>query len=209
MSKVIVVTGGGSGIGRACALGLAQDGHLVYVTGRREAALQDTVSQAQGGNVRAIVGDVGVPDDVDRIFTSVQSEADRLDVLFNNAGSGTPPVPLEELSFAAWQRVVSANLTGTFLCTQWAFRLMKAQDPSGGRIINNGSISAHVPRPHSAPYTATKHGVTGLTRSAALDGRAHGITCGQIDIGNAYTERITTWSSSSDCKNSKSVKPTA
>lgn len=188
-TKVIVITGGGSGIGRACALGLAEHGHQVCVVGRRAETLDETVVQAgAAAAVQAMVGDVSRPEDVERIFTEVQKQYGRLDVLFNNAGSGTPPVPLEELGYEAWQRVVGANLTGTFLCTQWAFRLMKSQHPGGGRIINNGSISAHVPRPHSAPYTATKHGVTGLTRATALDGRSLGITCGQIDIGNAYTE---------------------
>jgi NAD(P)-dependent dehydrogenase (short-subunit alcohol dehydrogenase family) len=183
-NKVALVTGAGSGIGRAAAIALNQDGFELVLAGRRKEKLEETAALLAGTSL-AVPTDVGDPVGVAALFAAVKDRFGRLDLLFNNAGLGAPPVPLEELSFAQWQAVVSANLTGAFLCTQGAIRLMKAQ--GGGRIINNGSISAHTPRPNSAPYTATKHAITGLTRSTALDGRAHNIACGQIDIGNAAT----------------------
>jgi NAD(P)-dependent dehydrogenase (short-subunit alcohol dehydrogenase family) len=186
-NKVALVTGAGSGIGRTVALALAGAGYAVALAGRREAALSETASLAPAATMLPVACDIGDPDAVKLLFQRIETEFGRLDVLFNNAGSGTPPVPIEELSFAQWRRVVDTNLTGAFLCTQGAVRLMKTQRPRGGRIINNGSISAHVPRPNSAPYTATKHAITGLTKSTALDGRAFDIACGQIDIGNAAT----------------------
>ncbi len=190
IDRVALVTGAGSGIGRAATLALLGDGYRVVLAGRRAEALERVVADAGLGADRtlAVATDVGDPESVRALFARTEETFGRLDVLFNNAGSGTPAVPIEELSFEQWQAVVAANLTGTFLCTQQAFRLMKKQAPRGGRIINNGSISAHAPRPNSAPYTATKHGVTGMTRSAALDGRNFDIACGQIDIGNAATE---------------------
>ncbi|HZZ90689.1 MAG TPA: SDR family oxidoreductase [Caulobacteraceae bacterium] len=189
MDKVALITGAGSGIGKACALALADAGWSLALCGRRMDRL-DPVLQAvadRGESAIAAQADVGDPDAVDALFAQVQRRFGRLDLLFNNAGVGAPPLPLEDLSLENWRRVVDTNLTGAFLCTQRAFKLMKAQDPRGGRIINNGSISAHAPRPNSAPYTATKHAITGLTRSTALDGRAFDIACGQIDIGNAET----------------------
>ena len=187
--KVALVTGAGSGIGRAAALALLADGYAVTLAGRREDALQDTIGEAgeAGARALAVTSDVGDPASVTALFDKSQESFGRLDLLFNNAGSGAPPVPLEDLAYEDWQRVVAVNLTGAFLCTQAAIRIMKAQVPQGGRIINNGSISAHVPRPFSVAYTATKHAVTGLTRSTSLDGRAYNIACGQIDIGNAAT----------------------
>jgi NAD(P)-dependent dehydrogenase (short-subunit alcohol dehydrogenase family) len=187
--KVALITGAGSGIGRAVAIGFLQAGYTVALAGRRPEALQETVALAAVDRARAMVvpTDVSRPDAVRALFDRVVAEAGRLDVLFNNAGSGAPPIPLDELTPAQWQSVVDVNLTGVFLCLQQAFRVMKAQSPRGGRIINNGSISAHAPRPNSAPYTATKHAVTGLTKSASLDGRAFDIAVGQIDIGNAAT----------------------
>jgi len=188
-NRTAVVTGAGSGIGRAVALALLTEGYSVALAGRRQEALEDTrKAAADPARALAIPTDVGDPASVAELFATVRERFGRLDVLFNNAGKGTPAVSLEELTFAQWQAVVEVNLTGTFLCTQEAFRLMKDQDPRGGRIINNGSISAHVPRPFAAAYTATKHAVTGLTRSTSLDGRRHDIACGQIDIGNAATE---------------------
>jgi NAD(P)-dependent dehydrogenase (short-subunit alcohol dehydrogenase family) len=187
MQKVALVTGAGSGIGRAVALALAQADYAVVLAGRRLAALEASAAQAPDKRMLPVVADVGRPDDVAALFDTIAQRHGRLDLLFNNAGTGAPPVPLENLTPAQWQAVVDVNLTGPFLCTQGAFRLMKAQDPRGGRIINNGSISAHAPRPNSAPYTATKHAITGLTRAAALDGRAFDIAVGQIDIGNAET----------------------
>ena len=178
--RAAMITGAGSGVGRAAALALLKDGYTVALVGRRPEALQETAGLAGGTRARALVLSAD-------IFAQIRQRFGRLDVLFNNAGRGAPPVPLEVLSFETWQAVVRVNLTGMFLCTQQAFRLMKEQRPRGGRIINNGSISAHAPRPHSMPYTATKHAVTGLTKSAALDGRAFDIACGQIDIGNAAT----------------------
>jgi NAD(P)-dependent dehydrogenase (short-subunit alcohol dehydrogenase family) len=188
-TKTALVTGAGSGIGRAVALALAGEGYAVALAGRRLDALEATAAQApEGARMLAAATDVGDPASVKALFSRTQEAFGRLDLLFNNAGTGAPPVPIEDLSFEQWGRVVAANLTGAFLCTQEAVRLMKAQDPPGGRIINNGSISAHSPRPNSAPYTATKHAITGLTKSTALDGRAFDIACGQIDIGNAATE---------------------
>ena len=190
LGRVAIVTGAGSGVGRASALALLRDGYSVALAGRRPDTLEATLAAAPELRHRAIAvpTDVGDPQSVRRLFDCAQESFGRLDVLFNNAGSGSPPANLEDLTYEQWQSVVSANLTGTFLCTQQAFRLMKAQEPMGGRIINNGSISAHAPRPRSAPYTATKHGVTGLTKSASLDGRQYNIACSQIDIGNAATD---------------------
>jgi NAD(P)-dependent dehydrogenase (short-subunit alcohol dehydrogenase family) len=188
--KVAMVTGAGSGIGRASALALLQAGFHVVLAGRRADALQQTVQQAGalGANALAVPTDATKAESVLALFETTRKTWGRLDVLFNNAGTGAPPLPLEDLTLAQWQAVVDINLTAVFLCTQQAFKLMKSQDPKGGRIINNGSISAHAPRPFSAPYTATKHAITGLTKATALDGRAHGIACGQIDIGNAASD---------------------
>ena len=182
--RTALVTGAGSGIGRAVATGLAADGFTVVLAGRRAEALEETAASITG---ESLVQPTDVTDvaSVDALFAAVEARFGRLDLLFNNAGVGAPPVPFDELTLAQWQRAVDTNLTGSFLCAQRAMGMMKRQDPSGGRIINNGSISAHTPRPNSAPYTATKHAITGLTKSIALDGRAFGITCGQIDIGNA------------------------
>jgi NAD(P)-dependent dehydrogenase (short-subunit alcohol dehydrogenase family) len=188
--KAAVVTGAGSGIGRAVALALAAEGWAVIAAGRRLETLEATARLHAGpaGSVQPQACDVTDDAQVDALFAAAQAAFGRLDLLFNNAGTGAPPRPLEDLSLEAWRRVVDTNLTGAFLCARQAIRLMKAQDPRGGRIINNGSISAHAPRPNSAPYTATKHAITGLTRSIALDGRKHDIACGQIDIGNAATQ---------------------
>jgi NAD(P)-dependent dehydrogenase (short-subunit alcohol dehydrogenase family) len=189
-SKIALITGGGSGIGRATALCLLAEGYSVVLAGRRRQALEDTVAAAgsDGERALAVAADVTDPASVRALFDTALKTFGRLDLLFNNAGTNTPPVPLFELTPDAWRQVVDVNLTGAFLCTQGAFRIMKDQEPRGGRIINNGSISAHLPRPNSAPYTATKHAITGLTRSTALDGRNYDIACGQIDIGNAETE---------------------
>jgi NAD(P)-dependent dehydrogenase (short-subunit alcohol dehydrogenase family) len=188
--KVALVTGAGSGIGRAVAVTLLNNGFDTVLAGRRLDALEATAKLAADASSASLVvpTDVGDPQSVDALFAKLGERFGRLDVLFNNAGTGAPPVPLEDLSYAQWKAVVDANLTGAFLCTQGAFRLMKAQDPRGGRIINNGSISAHAPRPNSAPYTATKHAITGLTKSSSLDGRKYDIAVGQIDIGNALTD---------------------
>ncbi len=186
MERVAVVTGGGSGIGRAAAAALSEDGWSIVVTGRTEETLAETVEQLTGPG-SAVVADVSDPDSVDRVFATAVDRFGRVDLLFNNAGIGAPPVPIDELTVEQWRAVVDINLTGSFLCARAAFAQMRAQDPSGGRIINNGSISATTPRPFSAPYTSTKHAITGLTKSLALDGRTLGITCGQIDIGNAAT----------------------
>jgi NAD(P)-dependent dehydrogenase (short-subunit alcohol dehydrogenase family) len=188
--RVALVTGAGSGIGRACALALLYAGYHVVLAGRRADALQQTVAAATSGAERllAVPTDVGDPASVKALFAATRERFGRLDVLFNNAGTGAPPIPMEDLSFEQWKTVLDVNLTGPFLCTQEAIRLMKSQTPQGGRIINNGSISAYAPRPFSAPYTATKHAISGLTRSTALDGRRHNIACGQIDIGNAATD---------------------
>ena len=192
-NRVALVTGGGSGVGRASALALLREGWTVVLTGRRMERLEETQRMAGDDAVRtlAIACDVSDADAIASLFERVREEYGRLDLLFNNAGSGAPAVPLEELTLEQWQRVVDLNLTGSFLCTQEAFRIMKDQDPQGGRIINNGSISADRPRPNSSPYTATKHALTGLTKSTALDGRKYNIACGQIDIGNALTEMTT------------------
>lgn len=188
--RIALVTGGGSGIGRSAAMALARAGYVVVICGRRIELLHAVVEQisAFGGEACAIRAYVTREADVDALFTEIQDRYGRLDLLFNNAGIGAPAVPIDELSTAQWQSVVDTNLTGAFLCARAAFRLMKAQTPRGGRIINNGSISATTPRPFSAPYTATKHAITGLTKSLSLDGRAHDIACGQLDIGNAATE---------------------
>ena len=190
MTKVALITGAGSGIGKACALALARAGWSLMLCGRRIERLKPVADEATALGVTAVVSkvDVGNPSEVKLLFNELRLTFDRLDLLFNNAGTGAPPLPFDELSFEQWQRVVDTNLTGAFLCAQGAFAIMKSQTPRGGRIINNGSISAHVPRPNSAPYTATKHAITGLTRSLALDGRAFDIACGQIDIGNAQTD---------------------
>ncbi len=187
--KIALVTGGGTGVGKATALGLAKAGYTVVVVGRRVEPLQETVKEieAAGGKGLALSADVGDPKAVATLFETVEKTYGRLDVLFNNAGMGTPAVPMEELTYEQWSAVVAVNLTGPFLCTQQAMKLMKKQKPHGGRIINNGSISAHTPRPFSSPYTSTKHAITGLTKATALDGRPHDICCGQIDIGNAAT----------------------
>ncbi len=189
-SRVALVTGAGSGIGRACALALHRAGYHVVLAGRRADALQETIAKAEGQATRllAVPTDVGDPASVKALFAKTKDTFGRLDVLFNNAGMGAPAVPMEDLTYEQWKAVVDVNLTGPFLCTQEAIRIMKSQSPQGGRIINNGSISAYAPRPLSAPYTATKHAISGLTRSTALDGRRYGIACGQIDIGNAATE---------------------
>jgi NAD(P)-dependent dehydrogenase (short-subunit alcohol dehydrogenase family) len=188
--KVALVTGAGSGIGRAVSLALQSAGYSVVLAGRRAAELDRTVASAvpSGGKMLPVPGDVGKPDSVRALFGAVKEAFGRLDVLFNNAGVSAPAVPMEEITYEQWSAVLAVNLTGAFLCAQEAIRLMKSQVPRGGRIINNGSISAHVPRPNSAPYTATKHAITGLTRSISLDGRSHDVACSQIDIGNAATE---------------------
>ena len=188
--KVAIITGAGSGIGRETALALLRAGYAVALAGRRAERLEETVQAAgeAGSRALAVPTDVSDPDSIRGLFAKTQETFGRLDVLFNNAGTGAPPIPLEDLTYEQWKTVVDINLTGAFLCTQEAFKLMKAQDPMGGRIINNGSISATTPRPNSAPYTSTKHGMTGLTKATSLDGRKYNIACGQIDIGNAATE---------------------
>ena len=190
LSKVALVTGAGTGIGSNTALRLLEEGYSVVLSGRRIELLKNTKREAGDSESRTVIvpTDVGSPESVGELFNKIREKFGRLDLLFNNAGIGAPAVPLEEISFEQWKSVVDVNLTGAFLCTQEAFRIMKEQKPRGGRIINNGSISAHVPRPFSSPYTATKHAITGLTRSASLDGRPYEIACGQIDIGNAATE---------------------
>jgi NAD(P)-dependent dehydrogenase (short-subunit alcohol dehydrogenase family) len=188
--KIAMVTGAGTGIGRATALTLLKEGYRVVLAGRRAEALKQTVAEAgrDSSSTLAVPTDVSNPSSVRDLFDKTKNTFGRLDLLFNNAGTSAAPLPLEDLPVEQWRRVVEVNLTGTFLCTQAAFRLMKEQTPRGGRIINNGSLSAHVPRPNSAPYTASKHAITGLTKSTALDGRKYNIACGQIDIGNAQTE---------------------
>jgi NAD(P)-dependent dehydrogenase (short-subunit alcohol dehydrogenase family) len=188
--KVAIVTGGGTGIGRAVAIGLLEDGYSVVLAGRRGELLDQTAQDAGPRSPHTLVvpTDVSDPAAVRALFAATRDRFGRLDLLFNNAGVGTRSIPLEELTFDQWKAVVDVNLTGAFLCTQQAFVMMRDQQPQGGRIINNGSISAYAPRPHSAPYTATKHAITGLTKSSSLDGRRFNIACGQIDIGNAATE---------------------
>lgn len=187
--KVAVITGGGTGIGRATALALLGEGYAVVIAGRRSEPLAKVAATAPAGaQILTVPTDVGDPTSVANLFAQTVDAFGRVDLLFNNAGRGAPGILLEDLTFEQWQSVLGVNLTGSFLCTQEAFRVMKQQDPRGGRIINNGSISAHAPRPNSAPYTATKHAITGLTKSTALDGRKYDIACGQIDIGNALTD---------------------
>src|SRR6267378_6462149 len=188
--KVAIITGGGTGIGRASALALARNGFKVVIAGRRQEPLDETVKkgQAAGGKLHAVVTDVSDPEAVRSLFAETKKTFGRLDVLFNNAGRGAPGIPLEDLTVEQWLSVVGVILNGSFYCTQEAFKIMKDQEPRGGRIINNGSISAHNPRPNSAPYTATKHAITGLTKATSLDGRKYDIACGQIDIGNALTD---------------------
>jgi NAD(P)-dependent dehydrogenase (short-subunit alcohol dehydrogenase family) len=187
--KVALVTGGGSGIGRSAALALQGDGWNVVVAGRRKEELDKTVAMAKagGGKMLAVRTDVGKPEDVKALFAETKKTFGRLDFLFNNAGFGAPPVPMEELPFETWKSVVDVILHGSFLCAQEAIRIMKEQTPKGGRIVNNGSISAYTPRPNSVAYTSSKHAITGLTKCMALDGRKHDIACGQLDIGNADT----------------------
>jgi len=189
MNRVALITGAGTGIGKSAALALLKDGYSVALVGRRKELLDKTASDS-GAQDRALVlpADLSKPEAVKSVFAAVREKWGRLDVLFNNAGMGAPAIPMEDLTFEQWKQVVDINLTAMFLCCQEAIRIMKAQSPKGGRIINNGSISAHAPRPYSAPYTATKHAVTGLTKCISLDGRKHDIACGQIDIGNAATE---------------------
>jgi NAD(P)-dependent dehydrogenase (short-subunit alcohol dehydrogenase family) len=189
--RIALVTGGGTGIGLAIARGLSAEGYAVVITGRRAGVLEKAaagISAGTGNLVRAVACDVGKPEEVAAAFDAVKREFGRLDLLVNNAGTNVSPALLEDIPFEEWSGILAANLTGAFLCTQHAFRIMKAQHPRGGRIINNGSISATAPRPNSAPYTATKHAITGLTKSTALDGRKYDIACGQIDIGNAATD---------------------
>lgn len=189
-TKVAIVTGAGTGIGKHTALALLQEGYAVALAGRRAELLQATATAAGPAQSRTLVvpTNIGDPASVRALFARTVETFGRLDLVFNNAGSGAPPIPLEDLTYEQWQAVVDVNLTGAFLCTQEAFKIMKRQQPMGGRIINNGSISAHAPRPNSAPYTSTKHAITGLTKATALDGRKYNIACGQIDIGNAETE---------------------
>ena len=190
ISKIAVITGAGTGIGRGCVLSLLAEGYSVVLAGRRLDCLEETVEEAgeSRSNTLVVQTDIGDPNSVKALFEKTKKIYGRLDLLFNNAGIGAPAIPLEDLSYEQWKNVVDINLTGTFLCIQEAFKIMKNQKPRGGRIINNGSVSAHVPRPFSSPYTATKHAITGLTRSTSLDGRSYDIACGQIDIGNASTE---------------------
>jgi NAD(P)-dependent dehydrogenase (short-subunit alcohol dehydrogenase family) len=190
MAKIALVTGAGSGIGAAVALALSRGGFSVVLTGRRADPLERVAAEAPGKTL-VVPADVGNPESVDALFGRAEEAFGRLDLLFNNAGTGAPAVPIDELPIEAWQKTVDTNLTGAFLCSRAAFGLMKRQNPRGGRIINNGSISAHAPRPNSIAYTATKHAVTGLTKCLSLDGRAHDIACGQIDIGNAATDLTT------------------
>ena len=190
MAKVALITGAGTGVGKAISAALLEAGYHVVMTGRRREVLESAAAEWSGHADRILIvpADISVPADVEHLFSETRKRFGRLDLLVNNAGMSAPAVPIEEVPFETWNAVVGANLTGAFLCTQAAFRQMKAQTPQGGRIINNGSISATTPRPRSAPYTATKHAITGLTKSTALDGRPFNIACGQIDIGNASTE---------------------
>ena len=190
LNKVALVTGAGTGIGKAAAKALLNGGFQVVLTGRNLEKLNKAIQDIGGNsqNCLALACDVGRPEQVKQLFSEIQKHFGRIDVLFNNAGMGAPAIPMEDISYEQWMNVVNANLCGAFLCSQEAIRMMKAQSPQGGRIINNGSISAHAPRPMSAPYSSTKHAITGLTKSIALDGRPFNITCGQIDIGNAGTE---------------------
>jgi NAD(P)-dependent dehydrogenase (short-subunit alcohol dehydrogenase family) len=187
--KVAIVTGAGSGVGKAAALALLREGYAVVFSGRRKEMLETAATEARAseGHTLIVPTDVGDPASVRNLFARAKETFGRLDLLFNNAGIGAPGVPLEDLTYEQWKAVVDTNLTGSFLCTQEAFKIMKSQQPRGGRIINNGSISAHVPRPNSSPYTSTKHAITGLTKAISLDGRKYDIACGQIDIGNAET----------------------
>src|SRR6186713_3502030 len=187
--KVALVTGAGTGIGKAVALALMKEGYATVLAGRRADKLEETVSEGKstGAKSLAVPTDVGDPAAIKALFAKTKETFGRLDVLFNNAGIGAPPVPLEDLPYETWKKVVDSNLTGMFLCTQEAIKIMKSQSPRGGRIINNGSISAHAPRPMSVAYTSTKHAVTGLTKSTSLDTRKYNICCGQVDIGNALT----------------------
>jgi NAD(P)-dependent dehydrogenase (short-subunit alcohol dehydrogenase family) len=189
LHKVALITGAGTGIGRAVSLALLREGYCAVLAGRREQPLNETLTESGVARSRArvVATDVSDPASVRALFAKTQETFGRLDLLFNNAGVGAPAIPLEDLTYEQWKAVVNTNLSGAFLCTQEAFKLMKTQNPRGGRIINNGSISAHAPRPNSAPYTSTKHAITGLTKSTSLDGRKYDIACGQIDIGNAAT----------------------
>src|SRR6202047_794743 len=190
LQKIAIITGAGTGIGKAVALALMREGYAAVLAGRRKDKLEETAAEASSLGAKALVvpTDVSSVQSIKNLFAKAKDTFGRLDLLFNNAGTGAPAVPLEDLPYETWQKVVDTNLTGMFLCTQEAIKIMKAQEPRGGRIINNGSISAHTPRPRSAPYTATKHGMTGLTKATSLDGRKYDIACGQIDIGNAATE---------------------
>jgi NAD(P)-dependent dehydrogenase (short-subunit alcohol dehydrogenase family) len=195
-AKVAIVTGAGSGIGRSSAIALANEGFLVVLAGRRENTLQETAEMVPDAqNILSVVTDVTQPASVAQLFSTTREHFGSVDLVFNNAGINIPNIPLEDLTFEQWKQVLDVNLTGTFLCIREAFKVMKNQQPMGGRIINNGSISAYMPRPNSAPYTATKHAITGLTRSTALDGRKYNIACGQIDIGNASTDLTSRMSS--------------
>ena len=195
-AKIAIVTGAGSGIGRSTAQALAREGFKVVLAGRREESLKETASQnSDNQETLCIATDVSQPDSVVQLFKQTVAHFGRVDLLFNNAGINIPNVPLEDLTYEQWQQVVDVNLTGSFLCLREAFKVMKGQQPMGGRIINNGSLSAYMPRPNALPYNATKHAITGLTKSAALDGRKYGIACGQIDIGNASTDLTTKMSS--------------
>ena len=191
--KIALVTGAGTGIGKAAAFALLREGFSVIFTGRRLELLQAAVKESKAPDERTMTfaADIGKPSDVEALFAAIIKRFGRLDLLFNNAGMGTPAMPFEDISFEQWQAVLNVNLTGAFLCSQAAFKIMRDQKPQGGRIINNGSISAHAPRPFSAPYTSTKHAMSGLTKSLSLDGRAYNIACGQIDIGNAATDMTT------------------
>lgn len=207
LNKVAIITGAGSGIGRAVALAMHSAGYSVVLAGRRLANLEQTAAMADhaAGKMRPVSTDVSQPDAVRALFARTRDEFGRLDILFNNAGVDAPRVAFEDLSYEQWSNVVNVNLTGAFLCAQEAIRLMKTQRPRGGRIINNGSLSAHVPRPHSAPYTATKHAITGLTKCISLDGREHDIACGQIDIGNAVTEMTEKWAVGAQQANGETI----